>query len=63
MQEERKMHIVSWESLQQLGGLGFKRLKEMNRELLPKLAWRMMENPNTLWARSEFYGRNMAALY
>ena len=49
------MHMVSWDKIcrpRDLGGLGLYSTKARNLALLAKLNWRVMENPNSLWART-----------
>ena len=49
------MHMVSWDKvcrLKDLGGLGLYSTKARNIALLAKLNWRVMEDPNSLWANT-----------
>lgn len=58
--EERKLHSISWEQVckpNDAGGLGIKRLRDINVDLLAKLGWRMLNSPITFALRSR--GRNM----
>uniref|UniRef100_A0A2N9HFI3 Reverse transcriptase domain-containing protein n=1 Tax=Fagus sylvatica TaxID=28930 RepID=A0A2N9HFI3_FAGSY len=53
--ERKKMHMVSWDKIcrpRDLGGLGLYSTKARNLALLAKLNWRVMEDPNSLWART-----------
>ena len=53
------MHWKSWDKLcvpKDNGGLGFKDLMDFNTEMLGKQLWRLIEKPNTLFARV-FKGR------
>ena len=53
--ERKKMHMISWEKVcrpKDLGGLGLYSTKARNLALLAKLNWRVMEDPNSLWANT-----------
>ncbi|XP_010424493.1 PREDICTED: uncharacterized protein LOC104709611 [Camelina sativa] len=53
------MHWLAWDKLccsKQLGGLGFRHVDDFNSALLAKQLWRLIEAPNTLFARV-FKGR------
>ncbi|XP_010495441.1 PREDICTED: uncharacterized protein LOC104772536 [Camelina sativa] len=48
------MHWIAWERLccsKQLGGLGFKSVDDFNTALLAKQLWRLIEYPDSLFAR------------
>ena len=52
--EKRKVHLVSWDTLvkpRDKGGLGFRLMQQANCVLLTKLGWRIMQEPQSLWAR------------
>ncbi|GLT45911.1 hypothetical protein SLA2020_197070 [Shorea laevis] len=52
--EERKLCWVSWQMMTQskfYGGMGFKDLLCFNLAMLAKQAWRLMQNPQSLWVR------------
>lgn len=49
----RKIHWVSKESLgllKRMGGLGFRSFQEFNDALLSKQCWRLISEPDSLWA-------------
>ncbi|KAL2899017.1 hypothetical protein RDABS01_024099, partial [Bienertia sinuspersici] len=49
-----KVHLISWETLQQprtKGGLGFKSMRQTNAAFLAKMGWRMLSEPNSLRSR------------
>ena len=53
--EKKKMHMVSWEKVcrpKNLGGLGLYATKSRNIALLAKLNWRVMEESDSLWAKT-----------
>jgi hypothetical protein len=53
--ERKKMHMVGWDKVcrpRDLGGLGLYSTKARNLALLAKLNWRVMEDPNSLWAKT-----------
>lgn len=53
-EEQRKMHLVSWETInkdKENGGLGIRSMRQANAAFLSKLGWRILVEPNTLWAR------------
>ncbi|KAL0394947.1 UNVERIFIED_CONTAM: putative mitochondrial protein [Sesamum latifolium] len=52
--QEAKIHWIAWRKMcktKALGGMGFRRLKELNEALLAKQAWRVAMNPDTLLYR------------
>lgn len=58
----RRMHTLSWEVLcknKECGGLGIKRLNEMNDAFLMKVGWRIIDKPDNLCSRvlTSKYGR------
>ena len=51
---KKRVHLVSWDKVcrpKEVGGLGFKKAKEMNLALMTKLAWEIVNKPKTLWVR------------
>lgn len=49
-----KIHWIRWKELnkpKEVGGLGFKDLQDFNVALLAKQFWRMVKDPNSLWAQ------------
>lgn len=49
-----KIHWIKWKELnkpKEVGGLGFKDLQAFNVALLAKQFWRMVKDPNSLWAQ------------
>lgn len=52
--QKRRLHTVAWSTIcrnKSEGGLGIKDLEHMNMTLLAKLAWQMISNPESLWAK------------
>lgn len=52
---KRKMHTVAWENIclpKEQGGLGLRRLRDMNMALLAKLGWRLLTEPDKLWTQT-----------
>lgn len=53
-EDTRKIHLISWETLQrpkQQGGLGLRSARQANSAFLTKLGWRLLTEPNALWSR------------
>ncbi|XP_021761146.1 uncharacterized protein LOC110725977 [Chenopodium quinoa] len=53
-EEKRRIHLISWESLQKSrenGGLGLRSTRQANMAFLAKLGWRVLTEPNALWSR------------
>ncbi|KAG7576302.1 Ribonuclease H domain [Arabidopsis thaliana x Arabidopsis arenosa] len=52
--EKRKQHLLAWDKVCKLkkdGGLGLKEARTMNKALLAKVGWRLMNDKESLWAR------------
>ncbi|KAH0736458.1 hypothetical protein KY285_012165 [Solanum tuberosum] len=52
--EKKKMHLVSWDtnaSLKADGGLGLQKSELKNKALHVSLAWRLIDQPNSLWGQ------------
>lgn len=53
-EDTRKIHLVSWETLQlprEKGGLGLRSSHQANAAFLTKLGWRVLAKPQALWSR------------
>lgn len=73
LENKKKIHWVSWERLclsKVEGGLGFKDIQAFNQALLAKQAWRLIQQPDCLFAQlmksryyewDEFLDANMSA--
>ena len=51
---ERKMHLVQWKMVtkpKKGGGLGIKSMQQLNDASLMKLQWRLITDPNAIWAQ------------
>lgn len=52
--EHRKLHLLSWETLQRPrkeGGVGIQSARQTNSAFLTKLGWRVLSEPHSLWSR------------
>lgn len=50
----RSMHLLSKEKIarpRKFGGLGIRSMRHANSAILAKLGWRILQEPNALWAR------------
>ena len=53
--EERKPHLINWETMtkgEDMGGLGIRVIQNMNLAFMAKLGWRLLSAKNELWAIS-----------
>ncbi|BFG15867.1 hypothetical protein CerSpe_021410 [Prunus speciosa] len=53
--DRRRVHWMSWESLgnsRRDGGLGFRNIHEFNLALIAKQCWRLVHDPDSLWAQT-----------
>lgn len=53
-EEKRAIHLISWETLQKpqgQGGLAIPSSRQANVAFMTKLGWRLLVEPNALWAR------------
>jgi hypothetical protein len=54
MEDKRKYHAVSWETIcrpKYLGGLGLRKLDIMNQACILKWGWKLQNNSNDLWSK------------
>ena len=53
MGERRSVYLIAWDVIhkQKEGGLGFCRARDMNLSFLMKLAWGLIDRPQSLWLR------------
>ncbi|GKA76430.1 reverse transcriptase [Tanacetum coccineum] len=52
--DEKQIHLLSWNTLQKdrkEGGLGIRSMRQANAALLTKLGWRLLAKPNSLWSQ------------
>lgn len=52
-QKTRNFTSMAWDAIckpKDVGGLGIRRLYDMNRALIAKLGWLLSKNPNSLWS-------------
>ena len=48
------MHLINWNTITQpkdRGGLGVRELKRVNRAMLAKTCWRLLKQPDVIWAK------------
>ena len=53
-QDNRRIHLVRWETvtrMKEIGGLGVRGMRNMNLAFMAKLGWRLLTKPNDLWAK------------
>ncbi|CAN1744167.1 Putative ribonuclease H protein At1g65750 [Linum perenne] len=54
-QGARKMHNVNWDTVckpKNLGGLGLRSARELNKAFLMKVAWNIISRPGELWVKA-----------
>lgn len=52
--EKRKQHLVSWKRVclpKKEGGLGIRMAADMNKALIAKVGWRLLNDRVSLWSR------------
>lgn len=52
--EKRRQHLIAWDRVclpKCEGGLGIRKATQMNKALLSKLGWRLLNEKESLWAR------------
>ncbi|KAG7599606.1 Endonuclease/exonuclease/phosphatase superfamily [Arabidopsis suecica] len=52
--EQKKQHLIAWDRVcapKYDGGLGIKSAKHMNKAMLAKLGWRLLQDRGSLWAK------------
>ena len=52
--DKRKLHLLSWDKVcrpKAEGGLGIRKSMDMNKALVAKVGWRLMQDRTSLWAR------------
>lgn len=52
--EKRKTHLIAWDKIclpKKDGGLGIRAAKDMNKALIAKVGWRVLQDKLSLWAR------------
>lgn len=53
-QTQRKQHLIAWKCVcrpKKDGGLGLQKAQNMNKALLAKVGWHLIQDNNSLWAR------------
>ncbi|KAJ8767189.1 hypothetical protein K2173_013586 [Erythroxylum novogranatense] len=59
----RKLHLISWDTITQplaSGGLGVRRLRELNEAFLAKLCWGLLSDREALWSQVLIHKYEMA---
>ncbi|CAA7030622.1 unnamed protein product [Microthlaspi erraticum] len=52
--KQKRQHLISWERVclpKREGGLGIRKAQDMNKALIAKLSWRVLQDTNSLWSR------------
>lgn len=60
---QQKLHLIGWNNIckpKKLGGLGIFKCYNRNRALSSKLAWRMLTNPDSIWAKICLYHSSLS---
>ncbi|KAK9148376.1 hypothetical protein Scep_007133 [Stephania cephalantha] len=64
--DHRKIHLVNWEEvclIKKLGGLRIRQMKDANKALLAKPAWKILKKDSTGWCASYLLSRSSNSLF